>query len=103
VTELFNGTFVTNGGEGVTPNCQSLNAGIEGQFVGDEVFTVPTPVGFNPAAAGAVSNTGDFFKVFFNASVPGSYAWQFHYITTSNGTWDNADASGGGNVGSIHN
>lgn len=103
VTELFNGTFVTNGGEGTTPNCAPLEAGIKGQFVGDEVFSVPVPVGFNPVAVGTVTNTEDFFKVFFGTSTPSNYAWQFHYVTPNNGTWDNADASGGGNKGSIHN
>ena len=105
VTELFDGTFVTLNSStpvGTTSNCSTLlNAGITGQFYGDEAFRTAPNVNFNFKATCPPGCTGtQFFSTFFNTAVPGGYAWQFHYTTPSNGSWDNTDH---GNSGDLHN
>lgn len=106
VTELFDGTFVTLNSStpvGTTSNCSTLlNAGITGQFYGSEVFPkTASGLNFNFKATCPVGCTGSqFFSTFFNSAVPGGYAWQFHYTTPSNGSWDNTDH---GNSGDLHN
>jgi hypothetical protein len=106
VTELFDGTFVTLNSStpvGTTSNCSTLlGAGITGQFYGNEVFP-KTALGlnFNFKATCPAGCTGtQFFAAFFNSAVPGGYAWQFHYTTPGNGSWDNTDH---GNSGDLHN
>lgn len=106
VTELFDGTFVTLNSStpvGTTSNCSTLlNAGITGQFYGSEVFP-KTALGLNfnfKATCPAGCTGSQFFSTFFNSAVPGGYAWQFHYTTPSNGSWDNTDH---GNSGDLHN
>jgi hypothetical protein len=98
VTELFNGTFVTLAGNSPGTPCAALSAGITGQFYGDEVFTVPTHADFNFTATCPVGcRATQFFDAFFNTTPP-SYAWQFHYTTPGNGSWDNTDHGDSGNI-----
>ena len=98
VTELFNGTFVTLAGSTPGTPCGTLSAGITGQFYGDEVFATPTTADFNFTATCPAGCTGtQFFTAFFNTTPP-AYAWQFHYATASNGSWDNTDHGNTGNI-----
>ncbi|MEO8586897.1 MAG: hypothetical protein ABI584_12105 [Acidobacteriota bacterium] len=105
VTELFDGTFVTLASSapvGTTSGCSLLlNAGITGQFYGNYAIKTPAGLDFNFKATCPAGCTGSqFFATFFNTTFPNSYAWQFHYTTPSNGTWNNTDH---GNSGDIHN
>lgn len=105
VTELFDGRFTTLNSStpvGTTPECSPLNAGIKGQFYGDEAFHLPAGANFNfKATCPDECNGTQFFQTFFGSAFPpGSYAWQFHYVTNHNGSWDNTDH---GNTGTLHN
>jgi hypothetical protein len=105
VTELFDGTFVTLNSStpvGTTSNCSTLlNAGIAGQFYGDYAIKTPAGLNFNFKGTCPAGCTGSqFFSTFFGTTFPNSYAWQFHYATSSNGSWDNTDH---GNTGDLHN
>ena len=105
VTELFDGTFVTLNSStpvGTVSNCSTLlNAGITGQFYGDYAIKTPVGLNFNFKGACPAGCTGSqFFLTFFGTTLPNSYAWQFHYTTPSNGSWDNTDH---GNSGDLHN
>ena len=101
VTELFDGRFTTLNSSSPS-NCSTLlNAGIKGQFYGDEVFGLPPSVPFNlKATCPDGCNSTQFFQTFFGSAPPGGYAWQFHYVTNHNGSWDNTDH---GNIGTLQN
>ena len=104
MTELFNGGFTTIAGD--SPNDTACNdpadnvtAGITGKFYGDYALKVAAPADFNfTATCPTGCTTGDFFQTFFKTSEPSSYAWQFHYTTASNGSWDNTDHGNNGNI-----
>jgi hypothetical protein len=106
VTELFNGSFVTLAGNSPGKPCATIDAGITGQFYGDYVLTVPvktqgTPAYFNfnfNATPSTNVTTGVFFNAVFHQAPPANYAWQFHYVTTNHGTWDNTDTGNAGNI-----
>lgn len=99
ITELFKGSFVTLAGNTPSTPCGSLAAGITGTFYGDYALSVPAGSDFNfNATCTTACTTGDFFTAFFNTSVPASYAWQFHYTTASNGSWNNTDHGNTGNI-----
>ena len=105
VTELFDGTFVTLNSStpvGTVSNCSTLlNAGIQGQFYGNYAIKTPGKLNFNFKGTCPAGCTGSqFFSTFFGTTFPDSYAWQFHYTTPSNGSWDNTDH---GNSGDLHN
>ena len=106
VTELFQGEFTTLAGP--SPNdCSTIRAGIKGKLYGNEAFRLPPGADFNfTAKCPDGCNGTEFFAAFFGIpdyfSTPAgqTYAWQFHYRTDHNGTWDNTDH---GNTGNIHN
>jgi hypothetical protein len=100
VTELFRGTFVTLAGFSPNDCGVTIPAGITGQFYGNEAFTIPVGADFNFTATCPAGCTGtQFVTAFFNRTFPPSYAWQFHYTTAGNGSWNNTDH---GNSGNIH-
>ena len=100
MTELFNGTFVTLAGFSPNDCAVTIPAGITGQFYGNEAFTIPIGADFNFTATCPAGCTGtEFVTAFFNTTFPASYAWQFHYTTPANGSWNNTDH---GNTGNIH-
>ena len=100
VTELFNGTFVTLAGFSPNDCAVTIPAGITGQFYGNEAFTIPVGADFNFTATCPAGCTGtQFMAAFFNTTFPSGYAWQFHYTTPANGSWNNTDH---GNTGNIH-
>ena len=100
VTELFNGTFVTLAGFSPNDCAVTIPAGITGQFYGNEAFTIPIGADFNFTATCPAGCTGtQFVATFFNTTFPSGYAWQFHYTTPANGSWNNTDH---GNTGNIH-
>jgi hypothetical protein len=114
VNEIMNGTFVTMAGD--SPNASAcgsttdaVSAGITGALYGD--YSVPVPAGsdFNPTASidnstpcGATCTSNKFYSAFFGKSGDflnsQSYAWQFHYTTANNGSWDNTDHGNNGNI-----
>jgi hypothetical protein len=114
VTEIFDGTFTTLAS--ATPlgaygdeSCKvMLNAGITGQFYGNEAFgptglfkTIPG-LDFNLKATcpGECTASQFFSSIITGADAPLSvYAWQFHYSTPNNGVWNNTDH---GNNGDLH-
>jgi hypothetical protein len=105
VTELVKGNFKTVAGPSPNgaPGCTtSIRAGIDGQMYGDFAFLVPAGADFDFTAKCSDGCPGAlFFSTFFNlTAAPSTYAWQFHYRTDHNGSWDNTDH---GNTGDIHN
>lgn len=99
VSELYQGTFVTLAGPSPASCEVQVAAGITGTFYGDEAGTIPAPADFNFTAVCPPGCTGDeFAQAFFGTSWPSSYAWQFHYTTPSNGSWDNTDHGNSGNI-----
>ena len=100
VTELFNGTFVTLAGFSPNDCAVTIPAGITGRLWGNEAFTIPVGADFDFTATCPAGCTGtQFTTTFFNTAFPATYAWQFHYTTASNGSWNNTDH---GNTGNIH-
>jgi hypothetical protein len=108
VRTYVNGSFVTLAGD--SPNDSAcgapgddIPAGITGEFHGYDVLVV-TGGEYNPTATcGAGCTTTQFCAAFFpGASCGVGTSWEYHYTTTSNGSWRNADASRGGNTGNIH-
>jgi hypothetical protein len=99
VTELFNGTFVTVAGNSPNNCSVSIPDGITGLMYGNEAFTIPVGADFNFTATCPAGCTGpEFTTAFFNTTFPLSYAWQFHYTTASNGSWNNTDHGNTGNI-----
>ena len=114
VTELFQGTFVTIAGshsphptsctfgEGAVPQ----KGGVEGTWYGDYVWTVPPGADFNfTATLPATEYTWQgFFKAFFGITMPPPWganndgAWQTHYATPNNGSFNNTDHGTTGNI-----
>jgi len=108
VTELFLGTFVTLAGASPNDCGVTLPAGITGQMRGNFAFTVPAQADFNftaacPTGCGSV----DFLNAFFGTNplthlpwtgIPGTYAWQFHYLAGNGSSWHNTDHGNTGNI-----
>jgi len=105
VTELFQGEFTTLAGFSPGDCSQTIRAGIKGKFYGDYAVLVPAGHDFDfTAHCPDGCTTRQFFATFFglptNFIDTATYAWQFHYRTDHNGSWDNTDH---GNTGNIHN
>jgi len=75
---------------------------------GNIAFTVPAQADFNftatcPTGCGSV----DFLNAFFGTNpatdlpwttIPGTYAWQFHYLAGNGSAWHNTDHGNTGNI-----
>ena len=108
VTELFLGTFVTLDGHSPNDCDVTLPAGITGQMRGNFAFTIPAQADFNftatcPTGCGTVA----FLNAFFGTNpatglpwtdIPGTYAWQFHYLAANGSSWHNTDHGNTGNI-----
>jgi hypothetical protein len=114
VTALFQGTFVTIAGshsphptsctfgEGAVPQ----KGGVDGTWYGDYVWTVLPGADFNfTATLPATEYTWQgFFKAFFGITMPPPWganndgAWQTHYTTPNNGSFNNTDHGTTGNI-----
>jgi Collagen triple helix repeat (20 copies) len=106
VTVLAKGSFTTIAGV-PQPNPASCpgtlqTGGVTGSLYGD--YSVTTgKVTFDPYAT--FTNTGSlsgavtgFFEATFGEGLTGTYAWQFHYRTASNGTWNDTTHGNTGNI-----
>lgn len=112
VTELMNGSFVTNATSSPNDCSQTVAANIHGTLYGDYVVPVPAGAAFNPNATfdnstlcGAVCTSNKFYADFFGEGGSDfvdstNYAWQFHYKTALS-QMTQADAQDGGNSGNI--
>ena len=115
VTEHFLGTFETLPGNSPESAAIQIPAGIKGQMDGEYVFANVHGT-FDPNAKCLPSgtdgknqydecNTTAFFKAHFsidNAMATLPYGWGFRYSSDSSAdTWNNGDATHGGNTGNI--
>ncbi len=100
VSQLYRGTFVTLAGASPNDCAVTIPAGITGQMYGGFAYKIPFPADFDLTATCPPGCTGtQFVAAFFATTFPASYAWQFHYTTAANGSWNNTDH---GNTGNIH-
>ena len=105
VTELFDGTFVTQAGDSPNDCNVTIPAGTTGTMYGDYAVVVPTASDCNfKAACPSGCTTRQFFTAFFGKPASfidsATYAWQFHYAADNpaHGTWDNTDHGNTGNI-----
>jgi hypothetical protein len=104
--EYASGTFTTLAGNSPEDCNVQIPAGITGTLYGDEAFTIPAGSDFDPTASfssPAGQHNSDAVSAFIAAFFPGqtlpdNYAWQFHYRTASNGSWDDTDHGDTGNI-----
>ncbi len=106
-----NGTFTTTGPDSPQTSAP-LASGVTGTFTGGETWVLPPGTATTTSSSSLTlaadnSSSGSQFNNWqtqvFNAAGQnaGASTYSFTYVTPSNGTWTNADASSGGNGGDI--
>lgn len=104
VIRSYQGTFVTIAGASQPngPCPSSETGGVTGSFTGFDVVVI-TGGNYNPAATCAANcTTAAMVAAFFPGGTSAvNNGWEYHYDAGAHGTWTNASAVRGGNVGNI--